>query len=269
MQRYTSHIKPKDSDGNEVDVEETDPVFINPHSEPCGGMAAGRVHFDAEAGSKIFVAFKTVHPDSKSNCTVSLGQGNQQQNYEALIPLDGSANSHGKFPCGREQSNYDGKTFKLPRNLTCDDCTIQMKFETKASGKHHMCSDIQILGGSVEDCSGQCVNGAVCMNGACHCRPGYQGNFCEIVEYTPVKTNYTEYLKFFLFFIIMILIIVILLFVAYKLFQNASQIREKAAGLFHREPVPQEEPDEDAIGGAGFAGQGSSNRAEHMQMFQD
>jgi hypothetical protein len=73
MQRYVSHVKPKDMDGNEIDVEETDPVKLNPHNEPCGGMPAGRVHFDASVGSKMFIAWKTAHPDSNSNCTISLG----------------------------------------------------------------------------------------------------------------------------------------------------------------------------------------------------
>jgi hypothetical protein len=78
------------------------------------------------------------------------------------------------------------------------------------------------MSGKIEDCSGQCVNGGVCMNGGCHCRPGYSGNFCEVVEYTPVKTNYTEYLKFFLFFIIMILITVLLLVGAHWAFGKAK-----------------------------------------------
>ena len=171
--------------------------------------------------------------------------------------MDGSGNRNGKFACGREQNNYDGKTFKLPNNLTCDECSVQMKFETKSAGRQHMCADIQILSGSIEDCSGQCVNGAVCMNGQCNCRPGYSGTFCEVVEYTPVKTNYTEYLKFFLFFIIMILIIVILLVCAWQMFKRADKIKEKVSEIFKREPVEQEDPDDDdpdAMYGRGVAG---------------
>jgi hypothetical protein len=30
-----------------------------------------------------------------------------------------------------------------------------------------MCADIQLLNGKIEDCSGQCMNGGVCINGVC------------------------------------------------------------------------------------------------------
>jgi len=234
MQRYHSHVKPKDMAGSEVDndPENDDDSGLNPHLEPCGGFKPGRVHFDAEVSSKVFVAWKTVHPDATGNCTLRLGAGLMQSNFEVIRPLDKSADIHGKFPCGRDQSDYDGKMIKLPLNLTCDECTIQLEWETKASGKLHMCSDIQILGGSVEDCAGQCTNGAVCMSGECQCRKGYSGKFCEIVEYAPATTNYTMYLKYFLFFIIMVLIIIGLLFAGYLLFKNADKVRSRMAELF-------------------------------------
>lgn len=93
------------------------------------------------------------------------------------------------------------------------------------SGKLYMCSDIELLNGVIEDCSGQCMNGGMCLNGACNCRKGFTGTFCENVEYVPDKTNYTQYLKYFLFFIIMVLIIIALLFGGYLLFKNADKIR--------------------------------------------
>lgn len=46
-----------------------------------------------------------------------------------------------------------------------------------------MCADIEILGGDIEDCSGQCMNGGMCVNGGCQCRKGYTGNFCQIREF--------------------------------------------------------------------------------------
>jgi len=82
-----------------------------------------------------------LHPDVNGNCTLKLGTGMLENNYEIIQPIDGSA-INGKFPCGREQTNYEGKTIKLPLNLTCDSCTLQLTWETKASGKMHMCSDI-------------------------------------------------------------------------------------------------------------------------------
>lgn len=73
--RRPSLIKPHDSDGNELDdskyeiYKESD---MNPLLQPCGGTKAGRVHFDAEAGSKTYVQWKTIHPDDLGNCTLKL-----------------------------------------------------------------------------------------------------------------------------------------------------------------------------------------------------
>lgn len=94
-----------------------------------------------------------------------------------------------------------------------------------------MCTDIELLNGKIEDCSGQCMNGGVCLNGGCECRKGFSGNFCQIIEYVPDKTNYTLYLKYFLFFIIMVLTIIAFLFGGYLLFKNADKIRENLANL--------------------------------------
>lgn len=90
-----------------------------------------------------------------------------------------------------------------------------------------MCSDISILGGKIEDCAGQCTNGASCMNGECQCRKGFSGKFCEIIERVEPKTNYALYLKYFLFFIIITIIIILLLVGAYALFKKASEINAK------------------------------------------
>jgi len=56
------------------------PAF-NPHLEPCGGYRPGRVHFDAETNSKVFIAWKTMHPDIAGNCTIRLGSGVNQANF--------------------------------------------------------------------------------------------------------------------------------------------------------------------------------------------
>lgn len=218
------------------------------------------------------MAWKTLHPDAAGNCTIRLGSGVSQGGFKTLQPVDKSGlTSSGKFPCGREQSNYDGKLIKLPSNLTCDACTLQVEFETKASGKLFMCADMEIIGGQIEDCAGQCVHGAVCMNGGCECRKGYSGRFCEIVESVPSNTNYTLYLKYFLFLIVMVLAIVLLLAAAYFLFKKSGVLKTKMQELIarNREQVSAEEEDPDNIGGAGIDDRGENkNMAAQRQLFE-
>jgi hypothetical protein len=97
------------------------------------------------------------------------------------------------------------------------------------------------------------MNGGVCLNGACVCRNGFQGKFCQVVEYVPDKTNYTKYLKYFLFFIIMILIIIALLFGGYLLLKNADKIKERLAEMVPKreQPIPR---DADDLSGRGLVG---------------
>ncbi len=112
----------------------------------------------------------------------------------------------------------EGKEVKFPKNVTCDACFIQLIWATKNTGKQFHCADIEILGGDIEDCSGQCMNGGMCVNGGGPCRKGFTGNFCQIKEIVPDNTNYSQYLKNFLFFLLMVLIIIALPFRALRLF---------------------------------------------------
>ena len=80
MQRYWSRVTPKDSEGNtlydsEGRYQEYKESDLNPALAPCGGAKAGRVHFDADAGSKAFIMWRTIHPDLDGNCTIRLGDG--------------------------------------------------------------------------------------------------------------------------------------------------------------------------------------------------
>jgi hypothetical protein len=54
------------------------------------------------------VAWKVMHPDVEGNCTIRLGSGENEGDYKVLRPID-VQDSKGKFECGRQQSNYDGK----------------------------------------------------------------------------------------------------------------------------------------------------------------
>lgn len=79
MQRLDLHAKLKDDDGNfvenPIDMDNTGEEVINPKQAPCGGYKSGKVHFDAEVSTRIFVAWKIMHPDVTGNCTIRLGSG--------------------------------------------------------------------------------------------------------------------------------------------------------------------------------------------------
>jgi len=106
MQRYYSRVVPKDADGNPMEdtdgrYEYYDESELNPMVAPCGGAKMGRVHFDADSGSKAYILWRTIHPDTHGNCTIRLSDGLNENMAEVLKPLDNSTDSKGKFPCGR------------------------------------------------------------------------------------------------------------------------------------------------------------------------
>lgn len=226
MQRWPSRVKPKDANGNEIEdgdkYEQYTESDMNNKIPPCGGTKANRVHFDGATGMRSFIYWKTMVPDDKGNCTMRLGTSMDDAQLDLLLPDDKSANAKtGKFPCGRSESHIEGKHVRWPKGLTCDQCFLQLEWETKLGGKQYMCADIEILGGKIEDCSGQCMNGGVCLNGACKCRKGFSGQFCQVKEFIPDNTNYTKYLKYSLVFVIMIILILLLSWGASILFKKA------------------------------------------------
>mmetsp|Transcript_32936 Transcript_32936/g.50366 ORF Transcript_32936/g.50366 Transcript_32936/m.50366 type:complete len:124 (+) Transcript_32936:642-1013(+) len=118
-----------------------------------------------------------------------------------------------------------------------------------------MCSDIQVLNGKIEDCSGQCMHGGVCMNGECDCRKGFEGKFCQIVEAIPDKTNYALYLRYFLLFIVMILCIILLLIGSYLIYKKIKEYidsRPSPPPQVAQQRPPVQDFDEDAMMGSGI-----------------
>ena len=107
---------------------------------PCGASDKSFVHYMATPGSKNLVQWKVIHPSSSGNCTVKLGPGGDEDTFIILKPKDGSGNSKGSFPCGRDVG-YESKEFKFPKNYSCDSCTLQFEFAT-SYGKIHQCADI-------------------------------------------------------------------------------------------------------------------------------
>lgn len=43
----------------------------------------------------------------------------------------------------------------------------------------HQCADFLMAKNEIEECSGKCLNGGVCVNGECACRTNFSGEFCE------------------------------------------------------------------------------------------
>lgn len=136
-----------------------------------------------------------IHPSAEGNCTVRVGHGLDQEESDegrfiVLKPRDGSANDAGQFPCGREVG-YEGKEFKLPKNFTCDSCTLQLEWALPNGDQIHQCADFLMAANEskflfridpyivVEECSGKCQNGGVCVNGECMCRTNYSGSYCQ------------------------------------------------------------------------------------------
>lgn len=99
--------------------------------QPCGGTEISPVHFVSTPGARNFIAWKTLHPSKKGNCTIRIGDGPNESDFQTLLPLDNSANKKGFFACGREFAELEGKEVKFPKNLTCDRCTLQLEWTTE------------------------------------------------------------------------------------------------------------------------------------------
>jgi hypothetical protein len=116
------------------------------NQQPCGGTIKGPLHYMTTPGSRNFIAWKVIHPASQGNCTVRLGMGADEADYKILYPLDKSANAEGSFPCGRTETNVEGKEFRFPKNFTCDSCSVQVEWTVSTINKtqvqQHHCGDI-------------------------------------------------------------------------------------------------------------------------------
>lgn len=64
-----------------------------------------------------------------ANCTVRISQGGETElDFKIIRPRDGSANYDGKFACGRS-AGFDGKEFRLPSDITCENCIMSFTQE--------------------------------------------------------------------------------------------------------------------------------------------
>lgn len=146
---------------------------------PCGGAPKGKTHMLTTPGAHVILQWKTVRASENATCIIRISNGIDNETYfSALHPKDGSANSEGRFPCGRYPHSYESKEFVLPEDMSCDRCTLQLVWETAAANYHH-CADITIMSEQVKTCMGRCQNGGSCVNGKCVCEDLYYGTYCE------------------------------------------------------------------------------------------
>lgn len=147
-------------------------------SRPCGGTVAGTVHFETTPGSRNMFSWKVIHPSPTGNCTIRVGDRPTESALRLVKPVDGSANEDGWFPCGRTEVLSEGKEVKLPHDLECDDCIVQLEWETEM-GTQHRCADFMSIGTEIPECFGQCLNGGICTNGVCACPAYFSGTNCQ------------------------------------------------------------------------------------------
>lgn len=76
---------------------------------PCGGTIRKPVHFEANPGSKNVIGWTVIERAENGNCTMKIGASPDGDDFQVLYPLDGSADDAGVFPCGRDETAFEGK----------------------------------------------------------------------------------------------------------------------------------------------------------------
>ena len=133
-------------------VPRYDTSSIQIENQPCGGRPKGDSHTLAEPGSINPVSWMVIHASLNSNCTVNLLDSKNPKEAVVLNPLDGSADSNGKFPCGRQEIYAETKDFVFP-DYFCEECVLQWVWETY-SGLYYQCSDVRVTRTYDEGCVG-------------------------------------------------------------------------------------------------------------------
>jgi len=73
-----------------------------------------------------------IHTASPSGrCVIRVSDSPLEANMVIAKPTDGSAAEDGSFPCGREVTSFEAKEIKIPRDLSCDSCIIQLAWLTE------------------------------------------------------------------------------------------------------------------------------------------
>lgn len=143
--------------------------------KPCGGTRIGRAHYETTPGSRNLVSWKVLHPSTSGNCYLRVAD--TPTDHFDLLHVFGDVNADGSFPCGRNVTPLEAKEFRLPKDLVCDNCILQLEWKTE-DGSQYRCVDFESMGSEVPECFGQCLNGGICKNGKCACPTGFSGSNC-------------------------------------------------------------------------------------------
>lgn len=105
---------------------------------PCGKAEKTHIHYLTQSGSRNYFHWRTLKAHDNSNCTVRISTGFEEfdSDFKVLRPRDDSADITGKFPCGRK-AGYDGKEFRIPDDMVCDNCILQFTQEINALESIH------------------------------------------------------------------------------------------------------------------------------------
>lgn len=121
------------------------------NQSPCGGIQKGHTHYLTKPGGRLLVQWNVIQPSANGNCTIKIGPGKNlgslgvnPEKDVALAPLDGTGDSeNGSFSCGRVMTKFEAKEVRLPTNLSCDSCVLQIVWNTE-NGDIYQCADIMI-----------------------------------------------------------------------------------------------------------------------------
>ena len=109
------------------------------NESPCGGIQKGHTHYLTKPGGRLLVQWNVIQPSSNGNCTIKVGPGTDLvtlgmggDKEVTMMPLDGSADAEtGSFSCGRVMTKFEAKEVRLPSNLSCDACVLQIAWNTE------------------------------------------------------------------------------------------------------------------------------------------
>jgi len=195
---------------------------------PCGGTKAGPVHYETTPGSRNLVAWKIQTASPNGRCIIRVSDSPKEKDMVIAKPTDGSAADDGSFPCGRAVTDYEAKEIKIPHDLVCDSCIVQLQWLTD-DGEQYRCTDFESVSAEVPECFGQCLNGGICRNGRCACPDTFNGSNCQYEDETEEKGESFAQVLFddsiiLIMYALMIAVIVGLFFGAYMLYKrNLSQ----------------------------------------------